>query len=184
VATQANVVAFLRAINVGGRFIKMDALSGHFQDIGLSCVSTHINSGNVLFHSRAQNLSALAARIEPELQARLGFQSEVFLRQASRVQAIAEEAASLEQRLDGQGEVNVAFLSQPLSDTQWTELQRVRSERDDFAHSGQEVYWICRGKQMESRFSNAVMERRLRLRCTFRRASMLQKLSARLQEPG
>lgn len=102
-----------------------------------------------------------------------------FLRQASRVQAIAEEAASLAQGLDGKSEVNIAFLTQALSEAQWTELQMLRSERDDFAHSGHEVYWICRGSQTESRFSNAVMERRLRLRCTFRRASMLHKLAAR-----
>lgn len=183
-ARQANVVAFLRAINVGGRFLKMDALAAHFEDLGFSEVSTFINSGNVLFHSRARDLPALAVRTEPALQAKLGFLSEVFLRRASQVQAIAEEAVALQEGLGSSGEVNVAFLSQALSDAQWSELKRLRTDLDDFAHTGQEVYWICRGNQMDSRFSNAVMERRLRLRCTFRRASMLQKLAARLQGTG
>jgi len=39
-------------------------------------------------------------------------------------------------------------------------------------------------QEMDSKFSNAVMERRLRLRCTFRRVSMLAKLSEQLRAAG
>jgi uncharacterized protein (DUF1697 family) len=53
----ATAVAFLRAINVGGRFIKMAELAAHFESLGLADVSTYINSGNVLFSTRVRNLS-------------------------------------------------------------------------------------------------------------------------------
>ncbi len=42
-------VAFLRAINVGGRFLKMAALAEHCRALGLADVQTYINSGNVIF---------------------------------------------------------------------------------------------------------------------------------------
>lgn len=175
------VVAFLRAINVGGRFLKMADLADHFSSLGLSEVSTFINSGNVLFRSRATRLDRLESALERDLEPLLGFKSEVFLRTSSEVHAVAGAASAHRSRLGEDGEVNVAFLGAPLSADQWATLASLRSDLDDFAHSGREIYWLCKGNQMDSRFSNAVLERKLRLRTTFRRVSMLAKLSERLQ---
>lgn len=180
----AIAVAFLRAINVGGRFIKMAELAAHFESLGLADVSTYINSGNVLFTTRARNLSDLAARIERDLEPLLGFKSEVFLRTAPDVHAIAATAHSHRLAVPESGEVNVAFLSAPLDSEQLRALQSLRTDLDEFAHSEREVYWLCKGNQMDSKFSNAVMERKLRLRCTFRRVSMLCKLSEQLRAAG
>lgn len=178
------VVAFLRAINVGGRFLKMADLASHFSALGLSKVSTYINSGNVLFYSRVTRLDRLESTLARDLEPLLGFKSEVFLRTSKEVHAIAGAANAYRRQLNPEGEVNVAFLSQPLSAEQATTLASLRTNLDDFAHDGREIYWLCRGKQMESKFSNAVLERRLRLRTTFRRVSMLVKLSERLRTSG
>jgi uncharacterized protein (DUF1697 family) len=177
-------VAFLRAINVGGRFIKMAELAAHFESLGLAEVSTYINSGNVLFATRARNFSQLAVKIERDLEPLLGFKSEVFLRTPSEVHAIAAAAQSHRSAVPASGEVNVAFLAAPLVSEQLTALQSLQTDLDEFAHNGREVYWLCKGNQMESKFSNAVMERRLRLRCTFRRVSMLCRLSEQLRTAG
>ena len=42
-------VALLRAINVGGHVVKMEALRKHFTRLGFANVETFIASGNVLF---------------------------------------------------------------------------------------------------------------------------------------
>ena len=42
-------VAFLRAVNVGGRVAKMDALRRSFEKLGFRRVETFIASGNVIF---------------------------------------------------------------------------------------------------------------------------------------
>jgi uncharacterized protein (DUF1697 family) len=44
-------VAFLRAINVGGRTVKMGHLRSLFEAMGFSNVETFIASGNVIFDS-------------------------------------------------------------------------------------------------------------------------------------
>jgi uncharacterized protein (DUF1697 family) len=180
----ATAVAFLRAINVSGRFIKMAELAAHFQSLGLADVSTYINSGNVLSTTRVRNFSQLAARIERDLEPLLGFKSEVFLRTPSEVHAIAATAQSHRSAVPESGEVNVAFLAAPLDSEQSSALQSLRTDLDEFAHNGRGVYWLCKGNQMNSKFSNAVMERRLRIRCTFRRVSMLCKLSEQLHAAG
>jgi uncharacterized protein (DUF1697 family) len=177
-------IAFLRAINVGGRFIKMADLAAHFESLGLADVSTYINSGNVLFTTRARDLSQLGARIERDLEPLLGFKSEVFLRTPAEVHAIAAAAMAHRSAVPQSGEVNVAFLAAPLESEQQNKLEGLRSELDEFVHTGREVYWLCKGSQMSSKVSNAVMERKLRLRCTFRRASMLSKLSEQLRTHG
>ena len=78
----------------------------------------------------------------------------------------------------------MAFLTAELNSEQLNTLLSLRTDIDDFAHAGREVYWLCKGNQMNSKFSNAVMERRLRLRCTLRRVSMLAKLSEQLLTAG
>ena len=61
-------VAFLRAVNVGGRIVKMDALRGHFAAAGFANVETFIASGNVIFDTRAKAGPALEAKIEAALE--------------------------------------------------------------------------------------------------------------------
>lgn len=169
-------VAFLRAINVTGRFIKMAELAEHFHTLGYEDARSYINSGNIIFSTKVRSPNKLALGIEEGLAPLLGFTSEVFLRTSAEVQAIAQRAAQLRQRVPHSGEVNVAFLRAPLSDAQADELASMQTELDNFTHHGQEIYWLCMGKQMDSKFSNAALERRFRLRTTFRRVSMLQGL--------
>lgn len=173
-------VAFLRAINVGGRFIKMQVLARHFETLGYRDVETFINSGNVLFRSPLRSAPKIASSIELAIAPLLGFRSEVFVRGANELAQIAARADSLNKRLLAPGECNVAFLNQTLSADQTAAIQTVASDIDQFEVDGYEVYWLCRVKQSESKFSNAVLERKLKLKATFRRASMLGTLSARL----
>ena len=51
-------IAFLRAVNVGGRIVKMDELREHFAAAGFSDVETFIASGNVIFSSSAKSTAA------------------------------------------------------------------------------------------------------------------------------
>lgn len=60
-------VALLRGINVGGHnIIRMEELRRIFADLGLESVSTHLQSGNVLFEAE-DNTQNLLGRIESVL---------------------------------------------------------------------------------------------------------------------
>jgi uncharacterized protein (DUF1697 family) len=58
-------------------------------------------------------------------------------------------------------------------------LRTLRTEIDDFHVHGREVYWLCRRKQSESTFSNAVFERALRVSTTFRGIRTVVRLAAK-----
>ncbi len=173
-------VAFLRAINVTGRFIKMVDLATHVRTLGHANVSTYINSGNVLFQSRQVSTARLATAMEDALEPLLGFRAEVFVRTVPQLQAIAAKAAALRSRIGPDGDINVAFLQRALTEEDATAIAPLRNTQDDFVSDGHELYWICQSLQSQSKFSNAVLERKLRTRTTFRRGSMLQGLLAHL----
>ena len=76
-------VAFLRGMNLGKRRITNKELIGHFEAMGLEDVATFRASGNVVFVDPAGETEAkLQARLEAELDERLGYGVAVFLRSA------------------------------------------------------------------------------------------------------
>jgi uncharacterized protein (DUF1697 family) len=171
-------VAFFRAINVSGRYIKMAALAQHFETLGYEEAKTYINSGNVIFRSTSKSGAKLASAIESSIQPLLGFQSETFVRSETELHDIVEKAAGISAKTPAGGELNIAFLNQTINAEQTEKLLELRSLNDDFVIAEREVYWVCRVPQNESKFSNAVFERKLKIKTTFRRATMLTSLLA------
>ncbi len=183
-------IAFLRAINVAGRYLKMADLAEHFRSLGHTQVQTHINSGNVLFQPKPAKKSharALEASLEAGLEPLLGFKSEVFVRTGAESQAIAKQALTHLVKTPSLKEVNVAFLASTLTTSQQADLQSLQTPIDSFVYDpagGREIYWLCHVKQSDSKFSNAALERRLKIRTTFRRATMLQGVSVLFEAPS
>ncbi|MGI9529440.1 MAG: DUF1697 domain-containing protein [Acidimicrobiia bacterium] len=78
---------FLRAINVGGRRIKMADLRTAFQNAGYEDVATHLASGNVIVTSATRPAEAAVSGVIAD---RFGFESEAFVRSRSEVRSILD----------------------------------------------------------------------------------------------
>src|SRR3979490_464533 len=66
-------VAFLRGVNVGGKgIVSMAAIKEALVALGMSEVRTYINSGNIIFSTRASDTPQLTARIEKALEQHTG----------------------------------------------------------------------------------------------------------------
>ena len=85
----ARYIAFLRAINVGGRTVKMDRLRELFEAMKFTDVSTFIASGNVVFNAPGKDPVVLETRIEKHLQQSLGYEVATFLRTPSELATMA-----------------------------------------------------------------------------------------------
>ena len=73
-------VAFLRGVNVGGKgIVAMAAVKEALVALGLSDVRTYINSGNVIFSTRASDAQRLTARIEKALEQHTGMAIKVLV---------------------------------------------------------------------------------------------------------
>jgi uncharacterized protein (DUF1697 family) len=168
-------VAFLRAVNVGGRTVRMDALRAAFESLGFEHVETFIASGNVIFDSRARDLSALERRLEAQLRAAFGFEIDTFVRPLNEIARLAAHPA-----FDAVATTQVVgFLRQPPTPQALRTLGEMASEVDRLTIEGRELLWLSQNKQSEATFSNAVFERALAMRATFRSVSTLRKLVAK-----
>jgi uncharacterized protein (DUF1697 family) len=64
-------IAFLRAVNLGKRTVRMARLVELFERFGYENVWTHVNSGNVVFDAKG-SAAAIERKIETALVVRRG----------------------------------------------------------------------------------------------------------------
>jgi uncharacterized protein (DUF1697 family) len=177
-------IACLRAINVGGHTVKMDALRQHFESLGFSDVETFIASGNVIFESPSKNTKSLETSIEDKLRDALGYEVAVFLRTDAELAEISDYVPFRPPDLAAAAALNLAFLKESLADASVKKLLSLQTDIDDFRVHGREVYWLCRKKQSESTFSNAVLEKALGIKSTLRGVNTIQKMAAKYGKTG
>ena len=79
-------VALLRAVNVGGRQLKMSDLKRVADELGLGSARTYIASGNLLFTS-GKSEAAVKGELEQRLSGHMGKPVEVMVRTASEMTA-------------------------------------------------------------------------------------------------
>lgn len=173
------LIAFLRAINVGGHVVTMEKLRGLFAALGLKDVATFIASGNVIFAKPTTGPQVLHQRIEERLHTALGYEVRTFIRTEAEVAAIAAYQPFSKRQLQRAKTLTVGFLAAPLEPSAKRLLMALKTAIDDFHVHGREVYWLTKDKQSESTFSNALFERTLKVRATFRGMSTVTRLVAR-----
>lgn len=173
-------IAFLRAINVGGRNVKMAELRELIAALGLAEVSTFIASGNVIFSCRSQSPAALEKRIEDGLETALGYPIDTFIRTPTELAAIARHQAFSAAEVTVAVAFNIAFLKQALDPATQQTLTELTTDVDRFHTHNRQVYWLCTVKQSESKISNAVFERKLQLKTTVRGINTITRLLAKI----
>lgn len=165
--------AFLRAINVGGRTVKMDRLRAHFEELGFGGVETFIASGNVVFEASRGTAPALEKRIGDALREALGYDVETFLRSRAELAAIAHAAPF---GREPAGTVYIGFLrAEPAAAARDT-LMAFGNEVDEFRLIGREVYWLARKGMSRTTFSGARLERTLGMTTTLRNTNTIERL--------
>ena len=170
-------IAFLRAINVGGHTVKMDHLRQLFESLDFANVETFIASGNVIFETKSANAKMLEKKIEIKLKEALGYEVSTFIRTDTELADIAKYQPFKKSELDAAAALNIAFLSDPLDEPSVKKLMILKTDIDNFHVHGCEMYWLCRKKQSESTFSNAVFEKTIGIRSTLRGANTIQKMA-------
>jgi uncharacterized protein (DUF1697 family) len=173
--------AFLRAINVGGRVVKMELLRRVLADAGLAGVETFIASGNVLFESPVQDGPRLEAQIEKTLEATLGYRVAAFVRTIPELAAIARRKPFPHGDDEGTT-VYVAFLKAAPPAVARRALMAFKDDTNDFSLAGRELYWHSRGPfggvGMRG-FSGAMLEKTIGGEATLRNSSTVRKLAAK-----
>lgn len=166
-------VAFLRAINVGGRTVKMDRLRALFEELGFSEVETFIASGNVIFESPAKNMTLLETKISEYLESSLGYEVDTFLRTMQEVVEIAKRCPFPAGRKDE--DVYVAFLHEAPNATAKSALMAVQNKWNNFVVLDREIFWLRLNKD-DSIFLKSSLEKIIKISATVRNMTTIRKL--------
>jgi uncharacterized protein (DUF1697 family) len=172
-------VAFLRAVNVGGRVVRMDVLREIFASLGFDRVETFIASGNVVFESPDTEASALERRIMERLEETLVAAIATFVRSDVELAEVAASRPFSAHQLETAAALNVAFTHEPVDEAAQRRLLALTTDIDDFSVIGREVYWLCRKRQSQSTFSNAALEKVLGRQSTLRGWNTVTKMAAK-----
>ena len=177
-------IAFLRAINVGAHLVKMDVLRKLFESAGLSNVETFIASGNVMFESSARNAKTLEQKLENILEEALGYEVATFIRTEAEVKAIASHKPFKNVEPDPALGIMlyIGMMPEEPSASAKKKVMSQRTDDDDFHFHGREVYWLCRKRMLESKFSYAFFEKTVGVPMTFRGVNTIKRLAAKFEE--
>lgn len=170
-------IAFLRAVNVGKRTVRMARLVELFEELGYDDVWTHINSGNVIFDATGRR-PALERTIGARLEAEYGFECTTFVRTAAELRKVLDVDPFDVEATDT---YFVTFLKDTPSDATAEELEALSNEFDTLVVRGSEVHWRMHGSSMETTLPKRTWERIVGVNAsTSRNITMLRKLAAKI----
>jgi uncharacterized protein (DUF1697 family) len=170
-------VAFLRAVNVGGRIVKMAELKKIFETAGFDDVATFIASGNVIFRS-AKAAAGLEDHIERALLKTLGYTVTTIVRTASEVTRVSTHQAYTARELSV-GTLYVGFAQERPAAAAVKRLAAMQTTIDELRVDGSEIYWLARKSIAESTISMAAIEKAAGTSLTFRNINTVRRLAAK-----
>lgn len=169
-------LALLRGVNVAGHTVKMERLRELFEQMGCTGVSTHIQSGNVLFDGTEEPADALAARLSAGLGEAFGFEVPVMVLATAELEGILHACPFAGRELaEGERLYVTVLMRQPTTEAATCLAADPRST-DEFAIAGQAAWVLCRGGYHKTAYSNAFFEKKLKMRATTRNLEVMTKL--------
>ncbi len=170
-------IAFLRAVNLGTRTVKMATLVEVVEALGYDQVSTYVNSGNVVFDATGRR-EAIEQAMENSFEEAFGFEVTTFVRTAAELRkAIAAEPFSV-----GSGDTYfLTFLKASPTAEQRRALEDLTNDFDTLVVVGRDVHWRMHGKSTDTQLKTKDWEHIIgQKQSTSRNMTMLRKLAAKI----
>ena len=172
------VIALLRAVNVGGRSLKMADLVGMARDLGFAEPRTLAQSGKLVFETKDGTDAALERRLEAEAKARFGFATDFIVRSAAEWRTVIAKNAFLDAARDDPSHMLVMPLKTAPPKGALDALRAAIKGREQVALSGRDAYLVYPDGIGRSKLTIQVIERHLKTRGTARNWNTVLKLAA------
>ena len=169
-------VAFLRAVNVGGRIVKMEGLRRLFSSLGFRDVRTYIQSGNVLFDASQKDSAAISRKIEERLQKSIGYEIRVFLRTITQLQEMLNRNPFKKWKASAELKLYVTFLAEELKEKPHLPLSSANHDLEVISIEGCDVYSVSRPYKGRFGFPNHFIEAAFKVQATTRNWETVKKM--------
>ncbi len=170
-------VAFLRAVNVGGRVVKMDALKKIVESMGFTGVESFIASGNLAFSSKGTR--GLDTKIATELQRALGYEVPAFVRTLDELGALAAHCPFPEKAVVACPTYVIGFLSKQLAAEGGSRLSALETREDRFHVRGRDFWWLSKLSQARPAITGRQLEKALGQPTTLRNVNTIRRMAKR-----
>jgi len=162
-------ISLLRGINVGKKQVKMIALKQLYESLGLDNVRTYVQSGNVIFNSKPENVEELPKVLGKRIEQVFGFSVEVLIRTVEEFQHILKANPFLGKHDVDPSKLHVTLLSKTPSEITLDKIKTFKSDPDEFVIIGREVYLHCPDGYGNTKLSNSFFEKKLGTPATTRK---------------
>jgi len=170
----ANRIAFLRGINIGPRQrVSMPELRALIEGLGYTDVQTLVQSGNVVFTSRAAP-ATLEAKLEQEIEQQLGVDPKVVVRTRDEL-AAAIEANPFDVPANPK-DLHVTFLSGEPDAAAVEKLEEADLGPDRLEFAGREIYVLYADGMGRSELAKQLGRAKLGVAATDRNWNTVTKL--------
>lgn len=171
------VISMLRGVNLGPhKRVKMDALRKLYESLGLKDPQTYVQSGNVLFKTREQNLGRVAKRIEEAIERTFGFQADVVVRTTSELKdALAKNPFAARTGIDP-ARLLVTFLASDPGEEARAKIRQIKAEPEELWIEGRELYIYFPNGLARPKLSIPLIERTLKTSATGRNWNSVRKM--------
>lgn len=172
-------VALLRGINVGGKnIIKMESLKKSFESEGFTNVKSLIQSGNVLFDSKSDNIAALTKRIENKLLEDYRSEIKTMIRSIFEIEEIIKQNPFKGRENDKNTKLYVCFLYENILSNKIIPPSSDK-EAVEITHIGKKEIFLISFPTKNGRygFPNNFVEKELKSFSTARNWNTVKKLT-------
>jgi len=169
-------IALLRGINVSGhKLIKMEQLREVLKELDFEHISTYIQSGNVLFQSKIEEPKKIEKMMADLIYKHFGFDVSIVVITPEELKSVYRKNPFAKENI-AEPQPYVAFLSAPPAVSDVNVLKATNFQNDRFVIVDQAMYLHYADSAGNTKLSNAVIEKKLKLTATSRNWKTIKKL--------
>lgn len=173
----------LRGVNLGPhKRVKMDALRALYESLRLERPRTFIQSGNVLFKTKEQDLVKLSRRIETAIEENCGFHADVIVRTTDQMRKAVAKNPFAERKNIDPSRLAVTFLAADPDAQAREKLLALKTDPEELRLDGREMYTYFPNGMAKPTVSWAVIEKILGMSGTARNLNSVVKMLAMAEE--
>ncbi|MFZ4399536.1 MAG: DUF1697 domain-containing protein [Bacteroidales bacterium] len=170
-------ISMLRGINVSGKnLIKMNALQEMYKNLGYKNVKTFIQSGNVIFQSEEDDISALTSIISITIQEVFSLDIPVVVKEKSVLADIYSENPFLKDDDKNAENQYICLLSNVVDSQLIEKIDDSKYLPDAFCLKEDAIYIYCPNGYGNTKLNNNFFENKLKLNATTRNLKTLRTL--------
>ena len=172
-------IALLRGINISGKNkIAMSELREGFVQLGYTEVSTHLNSGNVIFSGETEDERILSGAIEQMIREQFALEIPVFVISQKELEDVLNHAPNWWGTADKEIYDNLIFLFSSLSYEEFCkEVGNPRDEYEKVCYYKNVIFWSFNRKDYQkTNWWSKTADVKVKDRITIRTANTVRKI--------